>query len=466
MFYVLLSIEKIYIQGAVFLKKNINMIDDDRRNEALVGEISKFALNKQNNTEKIEENRLLLLNKEGKLNKINPLMNRSLFKFDFNLFLKKFDRKILAYILAILGAFLFCIANVLLKTLTRLSPTDNAAINYATWGVIFGIISLKNRSNIFGSNKRSYLLHFRGFIGCLGLLTTYAALNIISPSDVISIVQCGVIITAIMARIFLKEKLSIAHIFAAIFALTGIILICKPKIIFLNEKTIKATENHKFSNIENNLNLTGSNSITEDVPISSNIGVSENFLTLIGVLFAIVGAFSEGGIQISIRKLCIEKYHYSIMTLYTVYYGLPVSFFISSMLVITGKAHKKINDELEQLLYQIIYSVMIAILRAIAVILVNLSFKYEEAIKISIMLTTNVLFSFILQYFVLDLKADVLSFTGTALIFLGIFIVFSFNLLRDKYFAEHAIKSVENGENDTNEDVRANCFLRFLFFSF
>ena len=281
------------------------------------------------------------------------------------------------YLLAILSAFLFCLSSVSLRMLNTLTPSDNAFINYVVWGIVVFIIAKYNKVNVFGSNEQRNLLHARGAIGVVALLSIYTSLTLIDPSDVVSITHASLIITTILARIFLKEKLTIAHFVSTILTIIGILFICKPTFLF-KEK------NSPFNSTYLNLNLSASN--FNHTNEKSEVSTS-NMNTFIGVSITLLGAFALGIVQIVMKKLCIQKCHYSVLTLYAVYYGAPISLLISIGFFLSGKSH--VNNELSKVSLHVFFSIGVGLLGVCAQIALNLSFNYEDATKVAIIRTTG-----------------------------------------------------------------------------
>jgi drug/metabolite transporter (DMT)-like permease len=286
-----------------------------------------------------------------------------------------------AYILAILSAFFFCLSNVILRMLTTLTPSDNAFINYMVWGLVVFIIAKYNKVNVFGTKEQKILLHFRGIIGVFALLSIYTGLKFIDPSDVVSITHASLIITAALARGFLKEKLTIAHFVSTILTILGILLICKPKFLF-------KTNSFKDLRNQSSFNLNSSSEIL-NFTMSGKTDVSENINTVIGVSICLLGAFALGVVQIVMKKLCIKKCHYTVLTLYAVYYGAPISLAISLIFIFIGKSHQNTSNELNTLYLHIFYSICVGLLGVCGQISINLAFSIEDATKIAIIRTTG-----------------------------------------------------------------------------
>ena len=283
-----------------------------------------------------------------------------------------------AYILAISSAFFFCLSNVILRMLTTLTPSDNAFINYMVWGIVVFIIAKYNKVDVFGTKEQKLLLHFRGIIGVFGLLAIYTGIKFIDPSDVISISHASLIITAVLARIFLKEKLTIAHFIATILTILGILCICKPKFLF---------KNNPISDLRNESSLYLNSSFKET--LSGKTTFPDDVSTIIGVSISLFGAFTLGIVQIIMKKLCIKKCHYTVLTLYAVYYGAPISLAISIVFILIGKSHENTLNELNTLFLHIFYSICVGLLGVCGQISMNLAFSMEDATKIAIIRTTG-----------------------------------------------------------------------------
>jgi len=86
--------------------------------------------------------------------------------------------------------------------------------------------------SIFGTQNVRLFLLVRGTSGFVGLSCYYYALTQLALSDAVALSFLSPVLTAIGARIFLKEKLEIWDIFGSIISLTGICLITKPTFLF------------------------------------------------------------------------------------------------------------------------------------------------------------------------------------------------------------------------------------------
>lgn len=187
-------------------------------------------------------------------------------------------------------------------------------------------------------------------------------------------------------------------------------------------------------NTSQNLTATTTNSYM-NLPLSISI--------LIGVIFAISSACFSSGVAILLKKLSNHKVHFSVAIVYASYFGLPFTIALSAFALITGVERK--NAELystwDSLLWQCGYSLTSAACGVFSQILMNLSLKYEEASKISIIRTSDLFFTFLLQLIILDIHSNYLSIVGALLIFVATIIVLLFKLVDQKWNKKHSKES-------------------------
>ena len=81
----------------------------------------------------------------------------------------------------------------------------------------------------------------------------------------------------------------------------------------------------------------------------------------------------------------------------------------------------------------IFYTVLIGCLGVFNQTILMLSLKYDEAFKISLIKTTDLLFVFILQYFLLGIQTNINNLIGVLLIGSSTLIIFTFKYFNDNY---------------------------------
>ncbi len=96
--------------------------------------------------------------------------------------------------------------------------------------------------------------------------------------------------------------------------------------------------------------------------------------------------------------------------------GLPISIVISMCLYFFYDSHESLLAEIEEILKNVGYSVASAILNMVSLICLNLALEVEEASKIAIIKTSDVVFSFILQYLILHASFERSSLFGAGFI--------------------------------------------------
>ena len=191
-----------------------------------------------------------------------------------------------------------------------------------------------------------------------------------------------------------------------------------------------------------------------------NIIKTNNLFTYIGIILALLGAFTIGIVETTIKKLCIEKVHYSISIIYGGYFGIPISLLISIFFYSTGlHAHSSssllINNPII-ILKQIGYSFLSGFFGVMAQLFLNFALAYEDASKIAIFKTTDLIFTFLFQFYLVGIKKDLYSSLGAFLILFGTFLILVYKFLDNKL----------SNNNVNNSQNYSNIFLKILFFKF
>jgi drug/metabolite transporter (DMT)-like permease len=345
-------------------------------------------------------------------------------------------------IFALFAAVLFSSSNMFIKMGFLLNAADHLVINFTVSGVMMCIIMKVKNINMNGPLIMGLpicLLVLRSILGVFGLFFLYFSLLLIPPSDVSACGHSSIIFTAILSKIILKEKLSISHMFALIFTLIGVFLIAKPTFLFSKYET--QTNESEFSD-KNFNNKTDNKS---NVP-----NMNESFKLILGISMVFLAAIFFGTCSIVVKKLCNKNVHWSIVTIFPSYFGLPISLALSFIFYFTEFSHTDLKSELPDLPYHIALSSCSAIFGILGQVFFNISLTCEDPTKVSIAKTSDVFFSYILQLFILNISVDFLSIIGSISILFGTFIVLSFKIL----------------ENKLKKSPKSSCFKKVLLFSF
>jgi drug/metabolite transporter (DMT)-like permease len=215
------------------------------------------------------------------------------------------------YLLIIAFSLIISMNGILLKMSFTLSGSDSSTIRYFLQLITMFIIAKCKKLSILGPPKERKLLSFRGLSGIAGLVFGFFAIKLINPSDLKVINHSNIIFTAILARIFLKEKLTIMHIVTFCLTVVGVVFIAQPGFLF-----------NKYLSV-NVLNQTTLNETNEEIAIrDSSLIQDKSLAATFGVTFAIISAFGAGSSRVILKKLCNNKVHFSIATIYASYFGL------------------------------------------------------------------------------------------------------------------------------------------------
>ena len=322
-------------------------------------------------------------------------------------------------LIAIFSAFCLSLGGVFYKKATSMTGSDNSIFRYIIQLITMISLLLYKKEPLLGPKEQRKLLFQRSFFGIFAVVFTNFAIKYIDPSDNLALSHTNVIITAIMARIFLKEKLGLQHFLSVVLTLAGILLITKPTFIF--EKVIKT------------INITNISNETDECYTKAHDYTTHGIYDrLIGICFAMIGAFGSAAIHIIVKKLCVNKVYFGVTTLYGTFLGLPASILTSVLLVVTGLYHNDPVCELKNLPYDIMYGMIGGCFAVLAHVSFNISLKHEEATKVAIIRTIDVLFSFLMQFLILGINADYISALGALAILLGTIIILFYKFIKKK----------------------------------
>jgi drug/metabolite transporter (DMT)-like permease len=288
-------------------------------------------------------------------------------------------------------------AYYLIKMGRILNVSDMGAINFVSTIICCFICSLILRKNPFGETENRILLVLRGLSGSIGLVLTFFSIEFMNYGDSTVIRNISPIITALFARIFLKERLNVSHLLALIVSIGGILFIARPAFIF----------GHMIHS--NQLGLT--------------------WKLAIGITLGLLSTFAIGSAFIFIKKLTNEKVHFVAIVFYLSFVGLILCLVGSIILYFAGYSIQNWHEAKDYLLRDIILAIAAGILQFIGHFCFIQALTRENANTISIMRTFDILVAFILEYLVLQIIPDLFSFIGALMVFISILIMFVYKLL-------------------------------------
>ena len=251
-------------------------------------------------------------------------------------------------------------------------------------------VAIITKNNLLGTKKVRGALIIRGIVGSIVILYAYFSVKLIDPSESTALLSFSMIITPILARFLIKKKFPIFNILPLTMSLIGVFFIAQPSVLF-NKRSL-------FTNFNN-----CSFNLTDCDHFSSN--ENNQFKRILGILFGLITAFSSAFVLVSMENLKNKKVHFSIISAYVLYFGIPISFLISLVTYITdGQKHDMtlIND-LPSILYQIGFATMAGVASVLSQVAINFALKHEDSSKVAIIRSTSVLYAFLFQYLFLPM---------------------------------------------------------------
>lgn len=279
-------------------------------------------------------------------------------------------------IFATMSAFTFSLGGIFYIKAISLNGSDTSILRYSIQLISMIILLKYKKISLLGAKEQRKLLIARSIFGIFAVVFSNFAIKYIDISDSTAVSHTSVIITAILGKVILKEKFGVQHFFALLLAIIGVMLMTKPTFLF--------KRNIVLTNLTEN--VTSENNSCSAVRHYTNTSTYDR---IIGISLALVGAFGTGVIHIIIKKLCLNKIHFGVSTLYGSFLGLPSSILTSFLLIITGANHQNFRCEIKHLPFDIAFGLIGGAISVLAIVLMNISLKFEDATKVAFVRTTG-----------------------------------------------------------------------------
>ncbi len=130
-----------------------------------------------------------------------------------------------------LASLLFALMAAMVKEVERTLPVGYAVFARSAIGLVLSYL-LVRRAGLAWRGNRPGLLAIRGLVGFAALMCTFESIARISLSDAVILHQTQPLWTALLARVFLGERLRRRVLLATIIALTGVVLVVRPTFLF------------------------------------------------------------------------------------------------------------------------------------------------------------------------------------------------------------------------------------------
>lgn len=325
------------------------------------------------------------------------------------------------YVFGFLFATFMCCMNLFVKMAPALDGSNHAMIRYAIQLIAMSVVIKVNKLPFFGPVEQRKLLLLRGTVGSLAVIIGFFSIRYLDVSDVETLNNSCVIITAVFSRIFLKEKLAVGHIVALFMTIAGVVFIIRPSFLFGIEHDFKDIFLHKTPH---NMTFNGTSKAIRSLIDKQKAHIKDHSNremvdSVLGVMLVLISACCMSIAQVSIRALCLVKVHFSITSIYPAMVGLPISFIVSCFFF-KFKFIQSDTYESSEFIIQLIYSLCGGVFGTLGLVSLNLALQHEDATKIG-MLKTNVgiFLAFLLQYIVLDIDIDTLGLLGAVFVILA-----------------------------------------------
>jgi drug/metabolite transporter (DMT)-like permease len=329
--------------------------------------------------------------------------------------IKEIGLAVYGYIFALLSAISWGFSNIFIKKSVLLNPFDQQIILFSVTGIIAAIFICSKGENFLGPKNSRKLLIFRGLLGSLGYTCLILSLKLISPANCCVISNVGILLTAILSRFILKEKLGTSHIIALILTISGIVMMTVGK---------------------RSSNLNKTNTIQPDVTIGTEPLFNSELIYLVGTFFALFATSFFSGVNIVLKLLNNIDIDWSVSVIYSVYVGLPLAVIYRLASIPFIDINEYLKNGIDLLLIDLICFVAASVFDAIGLILLNIALKYEDPTKITIVRTSNIFFVFLFQYFILNIKFEIFSIIGAIFIGIASLTVLIMNVLEKKVFTD------------------------------
>jgi drug/metabolite transporter (DMT)-like permease len=389
-----------------------------------------------------------------------------------DLIVKNLIIKSRGFLIVFLSSMFVGLSQIYIKKCYIFSGSEQTFLRYLLTMICMSLIVYFKKVKLFGYKDIKSLLISRALFGIFALICLTFAVKLIDPSDAMGLYTTKIIVVVIVARIWLKEKMTISYIIALILMIVGVFLITKPSFLvelirdyFGEAHLVNETSNETVSNV----------SIKNSILSPNFHTVFENVMGISIVLFGAIGA---GYNQVLLKQLSNKKIDFSVMLWYVSAFGIPICIVISLLLMAVGLRKGALTEMQSltriQLSQQVFYSFLANSFGILAQVLFYMSLKYEDASKASVYKLMELIFVFVFQYLILSIIPDIFSITGATLIFIGALLVLVFKIIDAKHTKKmnsmtemYLRKNLDNELPEEEEPKKKeSLFKKIIFYKF
>ncbi|CAF0863075.1 unnamed protein product [Brachionus calyciflorus] len=306
----------------------------------------------------------------------------------------------------------------LVKLSNVLSASDIGIVKFSIKLVFCLPIAYFYRQDLFGPKGSRLWLVLRGLTGALSIIAAYFSIRMIHFEDSMVIRYSSPIITAIFARIILKNKLNFMHFISFGMSLVGILCVIRPSLIFRQFGQPKETEN------------------------------SLSFI--LGIILSIVSAITAGSTFVFIKKLTNKNIHFIVLIFYFCLFGFLLSSGVSLTLYLTNITRHNLMYTKQVILRDVSIGLLAGLISFIGHVCFSLAIARETANKIAVLRTSDILIAFLLEYLVLNVTPHWITLIGAGLVLLGVILIYVHKFYLNKRKQNENESTTNKVENENN----------------
>lgn len=142
----------------------------------------------------------------------------------------------LGYLFSILAGIIFTASNVLVKLVPRLDPWLLLLFRAILQLALMVPVMAYSRASVLGPSEHRIKIYFQGVIGGLLPVAIYFAVRRLPLGDAAAIFFSAPVVTLVLSCIILREHCGIYRILTILLMLAGVILLCRPSVLFKEEE--------------------------------------------------------------------------------------------------------------------------------------------------------------------------------------------------------------------------------------
>ena len=316
-------------------------------------------------------------------------------------------------IYAIIASLLFTCSNFIMKQLDVIL-LDVFLIRFFFQGLIsIGYLVYKGYSP-FSTNSHGLLILFRSLIAASASILFYIGLSLLQLTDLITIRYTQVVWTIVLASIIFRERMNLPTVLACILTVVGVVCVAEPTFLFSQTRTTNET--------------------------LSKSSIESNGTRLFGMFIALLCAISISLAIILTKKLLERKIRQSLIMFYFIL-TIFILLLIKQTHFWTLSTSNQLKFDLNKIYFtkNFLYATLLATLQLIPMVLTQKAIKREHPSIISVVQSSDILFSIVLQNLFSQQKSNRFTLLGSSLVLTSILIVGGYKIWKDR--REHLLKS-------------------------